>query len=105
MSSDERGQRLAENERLFEAVNAAIRDVNERLGVSDQSEQYLCECSLQDCMQRVSLTPEEYAEARSSPERFFMVAAHRDPVHEVVVRTTDRYVLVEKKDRGDRHAA
>jgi hypothetical protein len=34
-----------------------------------------------------------------------MVAAHRDPVHEVVVRTTDRYVLVEKKDRGDRHAA
>jgi hypothetical protein len=98
MSSDERGQRLAENERMFEAVNTAIRDVNERLGVSDETEQYLCECSLQDCTQRISLTPDEYAEARSNPARFFMVAAHRDPVHEEIVRTTDRYVLVEKRD-------
>lgn len=97
MSSNERARRIVDNEHLFQAVNAAIRDVNEQLGISDESEQYLCECSLQDCTQRIAMTRDEYAEARESPNRFLMVAAHRDPVHEEIVRTTDRYVLVEKR--------
>jgi hypothetical protein len=96
MSDAERARRIAENERLFESVNEAIRSINATLAIDDETEQYICECSIQDCMQRIALTRAEYAEAREDPDRFFMVAAHRDPVHEHVVRETDRYVLVEK---------
>lgn len=96
MSDPERARRVTENERLFETVNEAIRRVNDALGLDDESEQYICECSVQDCTQRISLTRAEYAEARENPNRFFMIAGHRDPVHEHVVRETDRYVLVEK---------
>ena len=98
MSESERARRIVENERLFEAVNAAVKDVNARLGIDDESEQYVCECSIQECTQRIALTRGEYAEARETPARFFMLAGHRDPAHEVIIRETDRYVLVEKDD-------
>lgn len=94
--SDERARRVEENERLFGAVNAAISHVNRELGLDDTVEQYVCECSIQACVERVALTREEYREARERPDRFFMIAGHRDPVHERIVRETDRYVLVEK---------
>lgn len=96
--SDERVQRVEENEQLFAAFNQAVHEADEQLGVSEASEQYICECSIQECAQRVSLTPEEYTEARSAPRRFFMLPAHPDPAHERIVRETDRYVLVEKTD-------
>jgi hypothetical protein len=94
--SEARARRVEQNEHLFAAVNEAIRGVNARLDLEDGSEQYICECSVQDCTQRVSLTPDEYAEARSNRRWFFMIAGHRDPAHEEIVRETDRYVLVEK---------
>jgi hypothetical protein len=98
MSASERARRIVENEQLFEAVNAAVRQVNTELGIDDETEHYVCECSMQECTQRIALTREEYLEARENPARFFMLAAHRDPAHEHVVRETDRYVLVEKED-------
>ena len=98
MTDGERARRIVENEQLFEAVNAAVRQVNEELGVDDASEHYVCECSMQECTQRIALTRDEYLEARENPARFFMLAGHRDPAHETIVRETDRYVLVEKDD-------
>jgi hypothetical protein len=94
--SDERAQRVEQNERLFAVFNEAVRHVDAMLELDAPSEHYLCECSFQGCTQRIALTPAEYAEARSMPTRFFMIAGHRDPAHERIVRETDRYVLVEK---------
>lgn len=98
MPDDERTRRITQNEQLFAAVNEAIRHVDESLDVGDESEHYVCECSVQECSERIPLTRDEYTEARDVPGRFFMVAAHRDPAHERIVRTTDRYVLVEKTE-------
>jgi hypothetical protein len=94
----ERVRRLNENERLFANFNEAVRELDVRLGIDGESEHYLCECSDQDCTQRIALMPEEYAEARSNARWFFMIPGHRDPAHERIVRETDRYVLVEKTD-------
>jgi hypothetical protein len=96
MSELERGRRVTANEQLFEAVNDAIRGINRTLDIDDETEHYICECSVQDCMQRIALTRAEYAEARGAPNRFFMLAGHLDPAHEHVIRETDRYILVEK---------
>jgi hypothetical protein len=94
----ERARRVKENERLFALVNEAIHGVNVRLGVDDETEHDVCECSIQECAQRVALTREEYAEARSDEDWYFMLPAHQDPAHERVLRETDRYLLVEKTD-------
>jgi len=98
VTDSERSRRVKQNERLFAAFNEAIQQANSELGVADPTEQYVCECSVQECLQRVTLSADEYLEARSAPLRFFMIAAHRDPAHEQIVRETDRYVLVEKRD-------
>ena len=98
MSDPQRTRRVEQNERLFAAVNQAIRGVNARLQIDDASEQYVCECSIQECTQKVGLTHDEYKQARSDPDWFFMIPAHRDPAHERIVDETDRYVLVEKTD-------
>lgn len=94
--SGERARRVEENEHLFGAVNQAIAQVNRKLGLDDTVEQYLCECSVLTCAERIALTRDEYEEVRKRPNQFFMVAGHRDPVHERIIRETDRYIMVEK---------
>jgi hypothetical protein len=94
--NDDRARRVEENERVFAAFNEAVHTIDKRLELDTEAEHYVCECSVQDCTQRVALTPDEYREARSSADRFFMIAGHRDPANETIVRETDRYVLVEK---------
>jgi hypothetical protein len=77
---------------------SARRDENEQneeqtgsAGLTD----YACECG-RECAVLVSLTSEEYEDVRKVPTHFIAAPCHLVVGVEVVVRTTSRYLVVEK---------
>jgi hypothetical protein len=94
-------ERAAQNEALFRSVNEEI----EKLGlVESESEEplaaFVCECSDGTCAVQVQLTLAEYEEVRSQSRWFAVAPGHVTREVERVVRTTDRYLIVEKDTPG-----
>jgi hypothetical protein len=91
----ERSARLAQNEAVFRAGNAAI---NGNLNDADVNElPYLCECGVDTCFERVALARGDYELVRSHPARFFVAPGHEDlTAGEVVILRTKTYTVVEK---------
>jgi hypothetical protein len=59
---------------------------------------FLCECPVEDCVEIVPLTEEQYAGVRADPRHYLTAVGHETaeiPVGRVVGRTTG-YVVVEK---------
>jgi hypothetical protein len=90
-------ERAAQNEVLFRRVNEEI----EKLGQVDSASggrltAFVCECSDGTCAEQVHLTPREYEEVRSNGRWFAIALGHVTDEIEHVVRSTDRYLIVEK---------
>jgi hypothetical protein len=90
-------ERAAQNEALFRSVNEQI----EKLGQVESKSgprliAFVCECSDGTCAEQLQLTIGEYEEVRAEGRRFAVVPGHLTEQIEHVVRTTDRYVIVEK---------
>jgi hypothetical protein len=89
-------------QRRISANESAFRDVNEATerglwqGEADSLVAFRCECATLDCARVVKLAPKEYEHVRSDPRRFFVLPGHEIPEAEVVVESSDRYVVVEK---------
>ena len=99
MSSRE--DRIARNEVLHREVNERMRQIEAGLsarGVVEPREldEYFCECGIEDCMEKVHLSEEEYEDVRASPIRFAVLREHVIPDVERVVADHDRFVAVEK---------
>jgi hypothetical protein len=92
---DTRQQRVAKNEALFRQVNERIEEVNEALGDGSLSD-FLCECGDDNCTAPVSLTLAEYEEVRQVSTHFFIAHGHEVIDVERVIKTTERYAVVEK---------
>ena len=94
---DERSARLAENEAVFRSANEAI--VANRADGGTGLREYLCECGVPSCFERIELTPKEYEAVRAHhPARFFVCRGHEDlTAGEVVVEESSRYSVVEKR--------
>jgi hypothetical protein len=91
-------ERAAQNEALFRTVNEEI----EKLG-RDPAQRYIefvCECSDGTCAARIQLTIGEYEEVRSEARWFVIMPGHLAEPIEHVVRSTDRYLIVEKDTPG-----
>ena len=58
--------------------------------------EFLCECSNNTCLDRITMTIREYEDVRSKGERFALVAGHDDAAIERVVERRDRFDVVEK---------
>jgi hypothetical protein len=98
-----RVERLARNEALFREVNESVRDVHaawNAIAPGRQPLRIVCECSDQTCTETLDLTPERYAEVRTTPERFILLPGHEDLAIERLVETTEGYVVVEKTGEG-----
>ena len=90
-------ERAAQNEVLFRSVNEEIETLGEvEAGSPGQLTGFVCECSDATCSQQVHLTLAEYEEVRSDGRWFAVVPNHVTPEIEHVVRSTDRYMIVEK---------
>jgi hypothetical protein len=82
---------------------AWFRDLNERLESralskpgNDELFEIVCECSREECTERISITIPVYESVRQAPTAFIIVPGHGDPTTERVVSSSQAYDLVEK---------
>jgi hypothetical protein len=87
-----REERIARNEVLFREVNERVKD----LTPSEGGIEFICECGDEECIDRVSLSADEYERVRSDPVEFFVKPGHEILDVEEVVETHDHYLLVRK---------
>jgi hypothetical protein len=101
MSADERrAQRLAENEALAREVNERVGEVAASWYGEDEQLEFVCECSLDDCSDRVRLRLAEYSHVRSSPLWFVLMPEHLVPEIERELERIGAYSVVEKVGAG-----
>jgi hypothetical protein len=80
---------------------AQRRLFNERLAAldgtvsADEATRFRCECGLVACGTTIKLTADEYAEVRSEPRRFAVLAGHAMPEAERIVASRRGWVIVE----------
>jgi hypothetical protein len=88
--------RVARNEAVFREVNERIREVSAHWAAAD-AVSFVCECSLADCVEALTLTLEEYEAIRVEPTWFVVAPDHVLPDGERLIRTEGgRYSVVEK---------
>jgi hypothetical protein len=97
---DERAVRLAENESWFREVNERLelRTLTREDGPADWFH-VVCECSDEECSERIPISVQEYERTRSDPRRFVVSPGHTNVSIEDVVAVNGAYAIVEK--RGD----
>ena len=94
-------RRLAENEALFREVNEHVEGTAEEFRVhADMPQAFICECIDAGCVERVTLTLNEYEDVRANPRRFFVVPGHEELAVERVVAERPGYSVVEKVGPG-----
>lgn len=90
-------KRAAQNEVLFRSVNEEIQKLGQvDSGPGGRLTAFVCECSDGTCAEQVHLTIGEYEEVRSNGRWFAVAPGHVTNGIEHVVRSTGRYVIVEK---------
>jgi len=89
-------ERAARNESLFREVNERIAELEETFARPDELVEFICECSVTACLERVPMTVSEYQDVRAEPTRFFVIPHHLDTRYERVVRDHGRFLVVEK---------
>jgi hypothetical protein len=102
---DRRADALAKNEVLFREVNEQVDRIDREHGApARELASFLCECSQAECLTRVTATRAEYEDVRAIPHAFLLAPGHEVPEVETVVRSTDRFVVVDKLP-GEREIA
>jgi hypothetical protein len=94
-------ERAAQNEALFRSVNEQI----EKLGEGDSAGgerlmAFVCECSDGTCTEQIQLRISEYEDVRAQGRWFAIAPGHVTEQIEHVIRTTERYLIVEKDTAG-----
>jgi hypothetical protein len=103
---DERTRRIGVNEAMFRDVNERVREVNDTFAVVTGQVSIVCECGNASCVERLSLTADEYESLRSEPNRFAVAPGHAGPADvEHVIAEHDGWDLVRKAPGGPANLA
>jgi hypothetical protein len=94
--SDDRHVRAAVNQALFRAANERTRELNQTFATVTDTFWITCECADTGCIEPIEIHPHEYLAVRVEPRHFAVLRGHVYPDVEIVVRTTDAFVVVEK---------
>ena len=92
-----REERIAKNE-------AVVREINEEIEQARESRLHssfmhiVCECGYDRCDEIIGLTKDEYEGIRSDPRQFCVVQEHVIQDVEAIVKETDRFVIVAKRE-------
>lgn len=92
-----REQRLAANEAYFREINQRVEERVKDIAGEAATFSILCECSLLECAERISVTPAEYEATHANPRQFMVVVGHADDALEDTVARTSSYDLVVKR--------
>ena len=98
---DRSEERAARNEITFRDANSKIDEKRRELGIEARTP-YICECEEETCTRLISLTFDEYRNARATPRRFLVVPGHQH--RDTVVKEHEKYTIVEKSGVGGRMA-
>jgi predicted ThiF/HesA family dinucleotide-utilizing enzyme len=90
-------QRVAMNEATFRKVNEGMEAGQGQEGMLA----FFCECGRLGCNKLIELTRVEYEQVRTNPRRFAIIDGHQIEEVEDVVDRTERFVVVEKRDRPE----
>jgi hypothetical protein len=91
-------ERIRHNNEVFRDSNERIRRAVEKYDHGVERIPFLCECPVEDCVEILRLTEDEYAAVRSHPRHYMTAVGHEtadEPVGRVVARNNG-YVVVEK---------
>lgn len=109
MSNTLSPRRLAENEVFFRQKNRAVEhglettkrlatEAHESMFIGDEDMQlhFYCECSDENCQERIPLKRSQYDAIHKANDRFVIVCGHEVPGIEKIVEKTDDYCVVQK---------
>jgi hypothetical protein len=96
-------ERAARNEALFREVNEQVRALSEQFAANPDTVGFVCECSRDDCTERLYLQVDVYEAVRAHPRRFIVATGHDGDFEHVVERPAG-YVVVEKEGTAGRIA-
>lgn len=98
---DERERRIGENEAVFRQVNENLHRLNEAFSAVTNRVELVCECGDLGCVERISVSLDEYEKLRSHADRFLVAAGHVAPGDvEEVVATGGGWDIVRKRPGG-----
>jgi len=96
--NDQTIARIERNNATFRAANERIHAAAEKYDHQLEQIPFLCECPVEDCVEILRLTDEQYSSVRANPHHYITAPGHESaeaPVGEVVSRN-DGYVVVWK---------
>jgi hypothetical protein len=98
--------RAANNQALFRAVNEHLEDLAHSFEqIAGPGTAFACECASLECIDRISMSVDEYEALRRHRNGFAVLPGHVVPEVEEVVSENERYVVVAKIGEGAEIAA
>ena len=92
-SNGARPERLARNEVIFRDVNESIAQLAAGFD-EDDGYQFICECADAQCLERLTLTRQQYERVRADATTFFVTPGHEDDeIDEVIERRPGFWVV------------
>jgi hypothetical protein len=91
-----REERIGMNEAVFRDVNERIEDVASAFDMTTEPLDLICECGDATCVERITLTRDEYEKIRADAHLFAVASGHVAPDVEEVVETHSKYEVVRK---------
>ena len=91
-----REERIGMNEAVFRDVNERIQDVATTFDLSSEPLDLICECGDAACVDRISLSRDEYEGIRADAHLFAVASGHVAPDVEEVVEERPGYDIVRK---------
>jgi hypothetical protein len=82
---------------LFREVNERVKEVNEGFSLVIPMGDWICECANDTCVERITLSTNEYEAVRRDQARFFVAptSEHVWPEVEHVIERNNGYLIVE----------
>jgi len=93
------------NEAVFRALNERIEDAASTFGLDSQPLDLVCECGDGACVQRISMTREEYELLRSVSNQFAVFPGHEYLDVERIIERRPGYDVVAKSQGVPREIA
>jgi hypothetical protein len=91
-------ERIQRNNQVFREANERIHAAAAEFDHELEKIPFLCECPVEDCVEIVRLTEEQYVAIRADPRHYMTAVGHEAaeaPIGQVVARNGG-YVIVEK---------
>ena len=96
---EERERRIGANEAVFREANERIEELNETFATLTEELVLVCECGDAKCVEKISMSPDDYEQLRADATLFAVVPGHEIWQVEEVVAQREGYEVV-RKNKG-----